>query len=74
MIQKRDCNMNLLGEGGDLTSKNGKDCCAWTTHFSLISKGVINKRKLKSEPVTMCGKTFAGKEQTKEEKKKDSPK
>lgn len=54
--------MNLLGEGGDLTSKNGKDCCAWTTHFSLISKGVINKRKLKSEPVTMCGKTFAGKE------------
>lgn len=66
--------MNLLGEGNDLVAKTAKDCCAWTVHFSNISKGVIDRKKLNSEPQVQCGKTFAGKKQSKEERKKDHPK
>jgi hypothetical protein len=64
--------MNLLGEGNDLVAKNAKDCCAWTTHFSNMSKGVLKNRK--THTLTQCGKTFGGKKLSKEEQKKENPK
>jgi len=57
--------MNLLGKGNDLVAKTAKDCCAWTTKNSLKTKGVFDKRKMLTETVTQCGKTWGGRRMTK---------